>query len=343
VLFISLEDSAEMIRLRADAHYADARRLSMMCILKRTSDDGTEHEIMFSLLHIDALEKVLQTMVDCRAIIIDPIGSVLGGDTDAHRDNEVRSVLAPLAKLAEKYNVAALVVAHRRKSSSSHADDLALGSRAFTGIARVVWHLSRDPQNKNRRLLLPGKNNLAPEGDGLAFSIAGEPAAIRWEHDPVRMSADEALAAEQTDHQHGHEPEAKNQAIEWLSEFLASGPKATKDVKAEAKAAGFAWRTIWRAKSSLSIRTYRDGYGEHGCWWWQFKSSNNQSVPKDAAKCANAPNIGTLGTLGTDWNNNVKNEAPALFLTREASKDAKCAKLSPLGEGVARIGAEVIP
>ena len=110
---------------------------------------------------------------DCKLVVIDPIGSFLGNGTDAHRDNEVRGVLAPVAMLAEKHGPAVLVVAHRRKSAGSIADDLALGSRAFTGIARAVWHLTRDPDDKARRLLLPGKNNLAREGDGLAFSISG--------------------------------------------------------------------------------------------------------------------------------------------------------------------------
>ena len=67
--------------------------------------------------------------------MVDPIGSFLGGSTDAHRDNDVRSVLVPVARLAEQYDTAVLVVAHRRKSPGDNADDLALGSRAFTGVA----------------------------------------------------------------------------------------------------------------------------------------------------------------------------------------------------------------
>src|SRR5690606_14589208 len=154
--------------------------------------------------------------------VVDPIGSFLGGNTDAHRDNEVRGVLAPVAKLAEKSGPAVLVVAHRRKSAGSIADDLALGSRAFTGIARAVWHLSRDNENKTRRLLLPGKNNLAPEGNGLAFTIAGDPAVVVWERDPVAMSADDALAKEDgfggEDVKPGPQPEARRHAAEWLRE-----------------------------------------------------------------------------------------------------------------------------
>ena len=59
-----------------------------------------------------------------------------------------------MTKLAEKYGPAVLIVAHRRKTGGNIADDLALGSRAFTGIARSVWHLTRDSDDKSRRLLL---------------------------------------------------------------------------------------------------------------------------------------------------------------------------------------------
>lgn len=175
VILISAEDDPhDTIRPRLDAHYADARKVHLLSAVRRVDADG-QYERMITLADLDAIEAALVRLPDCKLIVVDPIGSFLGGRTDAHRDNEVRGVLAPIAALAEKYGPAVLVVAHRRKSPGSIADDLALGSRAFTGIARAVWHLTRDHENKARRLLLPGKNNLAREGDGLAFSIIGDP------------------------------------------------------------------------------------------------------------------------------------------------------------------------
>ena len=105
------------------------------------------------------------------------------------------------------------MVAHRRKGGGGNADDLALGSRAFTGLARSVWHLSVDPDDKQRRLLLPGKNNLAEQQQGLAFAISGEPASVHWERDPVDMSADEALARENGDKGRST---ALDEAVAWL-------------------------------------------------------------------------------------------------------------------------------
>jgi len=50
----------------------------------------------------------------------------------------------PLAGRAAK--IRSVLVAHRRKSPGGTAADQALGSRAFTGVARAVWQLTRDRQ-----------------------------------------------------------------------------------------------------------------------------------------------------------------------------------------------------
>jgi hypothetical protein len=231
---------------------------------------------MITLADVDAIESALARLADCRLVIVDPIGSFLGSGTDAHRDNEVRGVLAPIAALAEKYGPAVLVVAHRRKSAGTNADDTALGSRAFTGIARAVWHLTRDANNKDRRLLLPGKNNLADEGDGLAFSIVGEPARIEWEPDPVNMNADDGLLAEsQSRGKPGPDADVLSAATAWLDAALANGPRLAKELfdEWENGQRGSA-RTLRRAKQDLGVEAYR--LEVPGPWWWRLPTQGGQ-------------------------------------------------------------------
>lgn len=274
VILVSAEDDpGDTIRPRLDAHYADVHRVHLLAMVRRIQADGERHDVMFTLADIDALEAALKAHPDCRLVVVDPIGSFLGGRTDANRDNEVRAVLAPVTKLAEKYGPAVLIVAHRRKSSGSIADDLVLGSRAFTGIARSVWHLTHDSDNKKRRLLLPGKNNLAVEGDGLAFTICGQPPAIAWEHNPVTMTADDALATENSSEpkRPGPKPEARNKAAEWLRDLLRSGPMEASKVQEEAKEAGYGWRTVQRARDGLGMKPYRDRFG--GTWIWRLPTA----------------------------------------------------------------------
>ncbi len=289
VILVSAEDDpGDTIRPRLDAHRADCRKVHLLSAVRWFDEKAKPQERMFTLADLPAMESALKAYPDCRLIVIDPIGSFLGGATDAHRDNEVRAVLAPVARLAEKYGAAVLVVAHRRKGGGNSADETALGSRAFTGIARAVWHLSRDTENKARRLLLPGKNNIAPEGDGLAFTIQGEPAAIVWEREPVTMSADDALAQENGNGggdggRPGPEPEALNAAKEWLGKLLADGEVEAAKVKAETTAAGLAWRTVQRAADALGVIREKNAF--NAGWQWRFPKPGGE----DANRRCQAP------------------------------------------------------
>jgi len=323
VILISAEDDpADTIRPRLDAHCADVRRVHLLSAVRRVDGEG-HYERLITLADVDAIEAALVKLPDCKLIVVDPIGSFLGGGTDAHRDNEVRGVLAPIAMLAEKYGPAVLVVAHRRKSAGSIADDLALGSRAFTGIARAVWHLTRDNENKARRLLLPGKNNLAREGDGLAFSIIGEPARISWERDPVAMSADDALAAENQsrDRKPGPEAEALEGASGWLRSALADGPRPVKELLDEWKnGQGGSKRTLDRAKQSLAVEAYRPEVP--GPWWWR--------LPGKDANLTEDMELGNLGNL-------AENSANPTVFEGVGCKDAKLDDLGNLGPNRVRV------
>ncbi len=264
VLIISAEDDpADTLRPRLDGMGADVTRIQILSMVQNPNDAG---ERMFSLLDLLALESAIQQIPACKLIIIDPIGSFVGGETNTDKDNQVRSVLAPVAKLAEQYGVAVLIVAHRRKASGERADDSILGSVGFVGIARATMHLVRDRDDKERRLLLPGKNNLAPEGTGLAFKIIGRPGIVQWEPEPVTVRADDFFSAQQ-DSKPGPDPTARNEAGQWLVSLLADGKEvAVKDIKAGATAMGHAWATVKRAADGLPIVKRWGGPGEPGYW-----------------------------------------------------------------------------
>ena len=102
VIFIVAEDDAgDTIGPRLDAHYADSGRVHLLSMVRKIDDDGKAHDVLFTLEDVRAMEDALKAHPDCKLVVVDPIGSFLGGDIDAHRDNEVRSILAPVAKLAE--------------------------------------------------------------------------------------------------------------------------------------------------------------------------------------------------------------------------------------------------
>ncbi len=278
VILISCEDDpGDTIKPRLDAHGADVSRVHLLTGSLERDAAGKESELMFSLSDVSTLEAAIDAVKDCRLIIVDPIGSYLGARTDAHRDNEVRAVLAPVAMLAERTGAAVVMVAHRRKSSSGSADDSALGSRAFTGLARAVWHLSEDPENDERRLLLPGKNNLAKRQGGLAFQIVGAEGMgrIEWEPDPVDMSADDAMARERAGND--GDRSAMDEAVSWLTENLDVNGRTVKEIKGSARADGIKDRTLDRASEKLGVVKGPDGFG--GPWLWRMPATVSPTEP----------------------------------------------------------------
>lgn len=306
VLLISAEDDPrDTIRPRLDAHHADLTRVQLLSAVQFLSESGRKERV-FTLADIGALEEAMQRIKQLRLVVIDPIGSYMGGRVDSHRDTEVRSVLAPVAHLAEKYGPAVLVVAHRPKGIKNSADEAVMGSRAFTGIARAVWHLSRDPQDRNRRLLLAGKQNLSAEADGLAFSIQGEIASLVWERDPVTLSADDAMAAERDAGECGRQPEERKAAEEFLeSELRDLAEHPVTDVRKVAKEAGFSWRTIQRAATALHVIRHRGTFG--GRMIWRLPRPGKAERSNMRATSGTYAQVGTNGTYGTNGENSEEN------------------------------------
>ncbi len=302
VIIIAGEDDAPTVGVpRLIAAGADLRRVHIFSMVRHVNEDGQHCETMFSLADLPTLEAVLKAHPDCKLVIIDPVGSFLPGKVDANRENEVRAILGPLCKLAERHGVAVLLVAHPRKAYGENADDLALGSRAFTGIVRAVWHLSRDRADRDRRLLLPGKCNLSREPDGLAFRLKGDPPHIVWEAEPVKMNADDALIGDAE--RRGPEPEARDAAEAWLRQILAAGPVASGDlhkpapgtIRALAKEADLKWPTVRRAADKLGVRRERNTYSK--AFEWRLPKPGNlvaQAVAQPPIGTSNMSNMSNM-------------------------------------------------
>jgi hypothetical protein len=283
VLVLSLEDDpADTIRPRLDAHYADTSKVFLLRGVEFTETNGTRGERAITLGDVGTLELALSQQPDCRLVIIDPVGDFLGARTDSHRDNEVRAVLSPLCELARKHNVAILIIAHWRKSRGDGADEMVIGSRGFTGIARAVWHVARDPDDRGRRLFLPGKQNLGPETSGLAFRITGEPPRVVWERGPVTMTADDVIEATVT--KRGPEAKVELEAKTFLLSALMNGPRHAKElIKKWKEAFGGSPRTLYRAKGELDIEAFRTT--NPGPWFWRLPNQkggmgNGNTLPE---------------------------------------------------------------
>jgi putative DNA primase/helicase len=89
---------------------------------------------------------------------------------------------------------------------------------------------------------------------------------VEWEPDYVDVTASEAMTATNEN----KSPGARNEAKEFLLEYLADGPMSSKAVEDAAEAHGIAKRTLMRARKELGINITKRGFGEQGEWVWQL-------------------------------------------------------------------------
>lgn len=287
ILFSAEDDVADTIRPRIDAAGADASRVFAVQGVRRKD---RKRPAYFDLQRdLSALEAEVRRHPDASLVIIDPITAYLG-KIDSHRNADVRGVLAPLAQLAARWRVAVVCVTHLTKSYGGKAIYRATGSLAFAAAARVVWLVMADPEHpKNRRLFLPVKFNIGPPPPALAFSVIENSvgAAIAWESGTVKLTANEAIEAEE---RALHQRSGKLTAAKWfLRGLLANGAVAEKRIEVLAKESKISMRTLRRAKSDLEIVSERLVKAGATQWWWSLP------VPTQ-------PNgeVGNVGHLATD-------------------------------------------
>ena len=190
ILLSAEDDLADTIRPRLDAARGDPDRVHAIEAVnigdqrRRTFDLGTD---------VARLDDVADAVGEARLVVIDPITAYLGR-TDSHRNSDVRGVLAPLQEFASRRGIAVICVSHLTKNGSSEAMARVTGSGAFVAAARAAFLVVKDEHDPARRLFLPAKNNIGPDGArlGLAYRIAERDSvgglrapAVEWDAEPV--------------------------------------------------------------------------------------------------------------------------------------------------------------
>lgn len=285
VILTQEDDAADTLVPRLLSHSADVSRIAHVQGVTGIDEGQTVHGIDLTR-DVDAVRAAVEQVPNCKLVIIDTISDYLG-KTDAHRNNEVRAVLNPLAALANECRVAILSIAHLRKGDS-RAIHAAMGSIAFVGQSRVAWAITRCQADPRRRLLTCIKNNLADDNSGLAYTIEGHgpdgAPVICWEPEPLRMTADEAMAAQQS---RGRPPVERQDAAAWLATQLARGPQPASTILNDATACGLNRRTVQRAFEQLGCERSKAGFRDG--WKWSLPEDDTQDDSGDQTPAISHP------------------------------------------------------
>ncbi|HYE09406.1 MAG TPA: AAA family ATPase [Patescibacteria group bacterium] len=248
VIYQTAEDGlADTVKPRLETAGADCSRILVI--------DDTEQSLT---MQDSRLEQALE-QTGAKLLILDPIQAYLGENVDINRANETRDVTKRLAALASKMGCAIVLIGHMNKGSNSKAAYRGIGSIDFFAIARSVLLVARVPDQPSVRAVAQIKNNLAQEGDVVAFQLAN--GTFEWLGD-YDISVEELLG--------GYSSISKTQKAEELLERMLSSKVTVpvQEIFEEGKRLGISKRTIENTKHVLGVKSVRVG----AIWHWSLKS-----------------------------------------------------------------------
>ena len=275
VIWFNAEDDArDTVKPRLIAAGADLKHVHFVNSARIDGEDKS-----FSLVtDLHLLRKKIKQIGNVVLVIIDPVSAYLGiGKVDGRSATDVRGVLTPLKELAEELHVAVIGIAHFNKKDDVKSALLRVSdSIAYVAAARHVYAVLDDPEDKNMKLFVKAKNNLAPDKKALRYGMSVKVVGhderlgvdikapfIVWHPQHVEITANEAMAAAG-----GHT--AKREAKEFLLAQLEVGPMKQTDLLEEAKQEGIAEKTLRRAKKELGFKSSKEKGKTDGDWFWEL-------------------------------------------------------------------------
>ena len=285
ILILSAEDgNNDVIVPRLKAVKADLERIHIIEAVK--TEDGKEKTFDLSN-DVEKLEKLAMLVDNVKMIIIDPISAYLG-KIDSHRNTEVRNALNPVIKFCEEIGACLLCVTHLNKGGGSgNALSRVTGSIAFSAAARASFVITRDPDNPDRRLMLPLKNNLAKDTHGFAYKIEEKEVSgiittgVAWKSDKIDLSAEEVLSTQ------GGNSENRAFAESFLKEELKDGFEIPcKGLYERAEEHGISRKVLWKMKDKIGAKALKSGFNEGWVWYLpidaNIEDSQNTKIPEDS-------------------------------------------------------------
>ncbi len=271
VLILTAEDDPkDTIVPRLMACEADRQKVHFLTsTIFRTGKRGQAARDFALDTDVQLLNQHLRQHPETRVVIIDPISNYLGG-ASINKEQEVRRVLSPLAKVMADTGCAGITVGHFNKSLGVAAIHKTGGAVALVGIQRMAWGFMRSPDDAEVTLMLRVKGNLSKSKGGLRYRIktrqvpisgqSVEQPIISWDG-VTEETADGTLSVE------SDPGEGKiRAAMRWVKTALAEGPRRASDVYKEAEPQGFIVSTVRTASERIGVKKAN----VRGEWYWDL-------------------------------------------------------------------------
>jgi hypothetical protein len=265
LLWTAEDDAEDTILPRFAAAGGDPRRL---IIIRSTRLRQNDEVVPFDpSVDLPSLIEGALPRPALKIIGIDPVVMAIADGADSHKNTETRRGLQPLVDLAQQLRVALVGLTHFSKGTSElDPIERVTGSLAFTAIARIVLACCWAEKQTGDRRLVRVASNIGVGGGGFTYELFEAPLPdrdigalhLRWGN-VLHGPAAELLKPAKPD-----KPDALDEAVDFLREYLGSGPKAATDIRDAAQAHFHSWATVRRAQRQLDIKPRQTAEG----WIW---------------------------------------------------------------------------
>jgi hypothetical protein len=247
-LFFIAEDSLEKtVVARLEAAGADRKRIAVL----------EDVAIPDDLLRV---EKAIRA-IGAKLLVIDTLNDFFA--CNILNNQQMRQALGELRKIAERTNIAVVILRHFVKNGSGRSLFRGGGSVSITAVVRSQLKLFTHPDDPNLRVLLQDKCTLGPKSPSLMFEVVpdddGKTFHLDWRGETKLTIAD-------LEQKHKGSPTLEA-AERFLLEKLKDGKKEVNWLVKHARGI-CSKRTLDEAKRSLGIKTVRTGKGhDHKVYW----------------------------------------------------------------------------
>jgi putative DNA primase/helicase len=200
--------------------------------------------------------------IDVGLIVIDSIDRYLG--TDEKKGDRIE-VVAQLAKLAAKANLAMLVTANTSMKAGSRGGTVVY--QELMNTARSVLMVAPDLENPDQRLVLPIKHNLTARPPGFSFTVCD--GVVQWGTEPIDLSSDEYRLLARRNEKLAlvrDDVQEIERATNWLKDELALEPAPSEIVQRRASQIHLSYGTLRRAFKLLGGKVRK----QKNQWFWSL-------------------------------------------------------------------------
>ena len=277
LFFYGEEGIADTYKQRFRANGADQSKIIFLNGVEEVGDNKEWTEIDVTLKMVDVIGTAIKqtaekTGLPVKMVVIDPISNYWG-DISENSNAEVRSVLKPLQRLAEKTGVAFVMIQHEGKGEKEHAQQRSLGSTGIAAICRADWGIFIDPNDKNKRIFAPVKVNCGYNHTAVSYRITPPDGTVEIIETSIEnLTGDDIASAlrQAKAGKRGPKTEKLGDCVNQIKDMLKDKDVLASEIKELLRLKGFGASTIQEAKKMLGVTTVQSGKER----LWHFPSDS---------------------------------------------------------------------